>query len=174
MKGKGYVDPTAADQLRYRFDRWAVESVENRTASKRYKQQRIRALDRDLDRRTRSIEHQPKPRPVAGPKGDPGPPGPEGQPGPAPAAVVVVTDHHGRATWLLDPPLPAPPVISATAVDRERGEDGPLTLTAEEVTGATVTVRVWRTRPVLGLGLLPAVPAADVDVHLTATLADRG
>ncbi|MFE4334496.1 holin [Streptomyces sp. NPDC056831] len=45
VKGKGYIDPTAADQLRYRFDRWAVESVENRTASKRYKQQRIRALE---------------------------------------------------------------------------------------------------------------------------------
>ncbi|MFE7041227.1 site-specific integrase [Streptomyces atratus] len=45
VKDKGYVDPAAADQLRYRFDRWAVESVENRTASKRYKQQRIRALE---------------------------------------------------------------------------------------------------------------------------------
>ncbi|MET7628820.1 site-specific integrase [Streptomyces sp. NPDC005078] len=45
VKGKGYIDPAAADQLRYRFDRWAVESVENRTASKRYKQQRIRALE---------------------------------------------------------------------------------------------------------------------------------
>ncbi|MFE7356956.1 hypothetical protein ACFU8Q_28310 [Streptomyces sp. NPDC057543] len=45
VKGKGYIDPTAADELRYRFDRWAVESVESRTASKRYKQQRIRALE---------------------------------------------------------------------------------------------------------------------------------
>ncbi|WP_392840113.1 site-specific integrase [Streptomyces sp. LN500] len=45
MKGNGYIDPAATDQLRYRFDRWAVESVENRTASKRYKQQRIRALE---------------------------------------------------------------------------------------------------------------------------------
>ncbi|MFD5063017.1 hypothetical protein [Streptomyces sp. NPDC058394] len=45
VKGKGYIDPTATDELRYRFDRWAVESVENRTASKRYKQQRIRALE---------------------------------------------------------------------------------------------------------------------------------
>ncbi|MFD4946226.1 hypothetical protein ACFVYE_22380 [Streptomyces sp. NPDC058239] len=35
VKGEGYIDPTVADQLRYRFDRWAVESVENRTASKR-------------------------------------------------------------------------------------------------------------------------------------------
>ncbi|MGW3735230.1 tyrosine-type recombinase/integrase [Streptomyces sp. NPDC005148] len=45
VKGKGYVDPAAADEQRYRFDRWSVESVENRTASKRYKQQRIRALE---------------------------------------------------------------------------------------------------------------------------------
>ncbi|MFJ7489762.1 tyrosine-type recombinase/integrase [Streptomyces sp. NPDC097727] len=45
VKGKGYIAPTAADELRYRFDRWSVESVENRTASKRYKQQRIRALE---------------------------------------------------------------------------------------------------------------------------------
>ncbi|MGW5276602.1 hypothetical protein ACWEQP_29445 [Streptomyces sp. NPDC004044] len=45
MKGKCYIDLAAADQLRYRFDRWVVESVENRTASKRYKQQRIRALE---------------------------------------------------------------------------------------------------------------------------------
>ncbi|MER5853267.1 hypothetical protein ABT126_41645 [Streptomyces sp. NPDC002012] len=45
MKGKRYIAPTAADELRYRFDRWSVESVENRTASKRYKQQRIRALE---------------------------------------------------------------------------------------------------------------------------------
>ncbi|MEU0629379.1 hypothetical protein [Streptomyces sp. NPDC005989] len=45
VKGKGYIDPTAADELRYCFDRWAVESVENRTAGKRYKQQRIRAME---------------------------------------------------------------------------------------------------------------------------------
>ncbi|MET7313377.1 site-specific integrase [Streptomyces sp. NPDC005571] len=45
VKGKGYIDPTAADELRYRFDRWALESVENRTASKRYKVQCIRALE---------------------------------------------------------------------------------------------------------------------------------
>ncbi|MET7526819.1 hypothetical protein [Streptomyces sp900116325] len=45
VKGKGYIDPAAADQLRYRFDRWAVECIENRTASERYKQQRIRALE---------------------------------------------------------------------------------------------------------------------------------
>ncbi|MFB6872302.1 hypothetical protein [Streptomyces sp. NPDC056323] len=45
-----------------------------------------------------------------------------------------------------------------------------MTVTAEEVTREAVTVRVWRTRPVLGLGLLPAVPAPGVTVHLAATL----
>ncbi|MGW3828190.1 tyrosine-type recombinase/integrase [Streptomyces sp. NPDC005071] len=44
-EGQGHIDPTAADELRYRFDRWALESVENRTASKRYKVQCIRALE---------------------------------------------------------------------------------------------------------------------------------
>lgn len=123
---------------------------------------------RDLDRRTRSIEHQPKSAPVQGPPGPPGEPGPEGPPGPAPAAAVVVTDEDGRATWTLSPALPAPPVVGAVAVALG-WDDGPLTVTAEEVTGAAVTVRVWRTRPVLGLGLLPAVPAPGVSVHLTAT-----
>ncbi|WP_327272624.1 hypothetical protein OG609_10855 [Streptomyces sp. NBC_01224] len=42
VKGNGYIAPTAADELRYR---WSVESVGNRTASKGYKQQRIRALE---------------------------------------------------------------------------------------------------------------------------------
>ncbi|AXE76024.1 hypothetical protein [Streptomyces atratus] len=72
------------------------------------------------------------------------------------------------------PPLPTPPVISAVAADLGHGERGPLAVTVEEATEISVVVRVWRTRPVLGLGLLPAVPAASVDVHLTATLADRG
>ncbi|MFD8820867.1 hypothetical protein ACFV1C_00610 [Streptomyces sp. NPDC059605] len=126
---------------------------------------------RDLDRRTRSIEHQPKTTPEPGPPGppgEPGPVGPAGPPGLAPAAAALVTDDAGRATWTLPVALPVPPVISAVAVAPER-DDGPLTVTAEDVTGATVTVRVWRTQPVLGLGLLPAVPAPGVTVHLTAT-----
>ncbi|SCZ17150.1 hypothetical protein SAMN02745898_1235 [Streptomyces sp. 136MFCol5.1] len=45
VKGRGYIDPTAANTLRYRFDRWALEPVENRTASKRYKVQCIRVLE---------------------------------------------------------------------------------------------------------------------------------
>ncbi|MFI6725262.1 hypothetical protein NRF20_13090 [Streptomyces sp. R-74717] len=132
---------------------------------------------RDLDRRTRSIEHQPKPSPEPGPRGETGERGPQGEPGPpgpVPAATVAVSDRHGRATWTFDPPLPVPPVVGAVAVDPGHGERGPLTVTVEEVTAASVVVRMWRTRPVLGLGLLPAVPAAGVDVHLTATLADRG
>ncbi|MFJ2882489.1 MULTISPECIES: hypothetical protein [unclassified Streptomyces] len=124
---------------------------------------------RDLDRRTRSIEHQPKTNPEPGPAGPPGEPGPAGPAGPAlAAAAAVLTDEDGRATWTFPVALPVPPVISAVAVAPER-DDGPLTVTAEDVTGATVTVRVWRTRPVLGLGILPAVPAPGVTVHLTAT-----
>ncbi|MFE3122271.1 hypothetical protein ACFXHD_02495 [Streptomyces hydrogenans] len=39
----------------------------------------------------------------------------------------------------------------------------------EEVAEARVTVRVWRTRQLLGLGLLPSVPAGEgLLVHLTA------
>ncbi|MEV5677080.1 hypothetical protein [Streptomyces sp. NPDC052179] len=31
-------------------------------------------------------------------------------------------------------------------------------------------VRIWRSRPLLGLGLLPSVPAGpDIAVHMTAT-----
>lgn len=128
---------------------------------------------RDLDRRTRSIEHQPKSSPEPGPRGESGPQGPQGDPGPpgpSPAATVAVTDRDGRATWTFDAPVPVPPVVSAVAVDSGHGERGPLTVTVEEVTEMSVTVRVWRTRPVLGLGLLPAVPAAGVDVHLTTTV----
>ncbi|QIY99426.1 tyrosine-type recombinase/integrase [Streptomyces sp. S1D4-11] len=45
VKGKGYIDPETADELRYRFDRWAVESIKNRTAGERYKKQRIRSME---------------------------------------------------------------------------------------------------------------------------------
>ncbi|MGW4824666.1 tyrosine-type recombinase/integrase [Streptomyces sp. NPDC004227] len=45
VKGKGFIDEASADELRYRFDRFARESIANRTAGKRYKEQRIRALE---------------------------------------------------------------------------------------------------------------------------------
>ncbi|MFJ3249178.1 tyrosine-type recombinase/integrase [Streptomyces sp. NPDC086782] len=45
VKGKGFIDEASADELRYRFDRFARESLANRTASKRYKHQSIRALE---------------------------------------------------------------------------------------------------------------------------------
>lgn len=128
---------------------------------------------RDLDRRTRSIEHQPKSSPEPGPRGETGPQGPQGDPGPpgpSPGATVAVTDRDGRATWTFDTPLPEPPVISAVAADPRHGERGPRTVTVEEVTETSVAVRVWRTRPVLGLGLLPAVPTAGIAVHLLATV----
>jgi len=45
VKGQGYIDPSAGDELRYRFDNWARECITNRTASKRYKDQRLRAVE---------------------------------------------------------------------------------------------------------------------------------
>ncbi|MFE9127709.1 tyrosine-type recombinase/integrase [Streptomyces sp. NPDC007148] len=46
VKGKGYIAQDSYEgELRYRFDRWARQSVENRTASKRYKLQKQRALE---------------------------------------------------------------------------------------------------------------------------------
>lgn len=76
----------------------------------------------------------------------------------------------GRATWAYGP-LTAVPVIGAVAVTASR-EDGPLTVVVEDVTVTSVTVRVWRARPILGLGLLPAIPAGSgVLVHMTAVRA---
>ncbi|MDX3264851.1 hypothetical protein PV336_37635 [Streptomyces sp. MI02-2A] len=46
IPGKGYIDPDSYEgELRYRLDRWARQSLENRTASKRYKLQKQRALE---------------------------------------------------------------------------------------------------------------------------------
>ncbi|MFF3366059.1 hypothetical protein [Streptomyces misionensis] len=45
VKGQGYIDPSAGDELRYRFDNWARECITNGTASKRYKDQRLRAVE---------------------------------------------------------------------------------------------------------------------------------
>ncbi|MGW2951615.1 tyrosine-type recombinase/integrase [Streptomyces eurythermus] len=47
VKGQGYIDPGAAtpDGLRYRFDNYARESIQNRTASLRYKHGRLRELE---------------------------------------------------------------------------------------------------------------------------------
>lgn len=45
VKGEGYVAPEAADESQYQFERFARESIENRTAGAYYKRQRIRALE---------------------------------------------------------------------------------------------------------------------------------
>ncbi|GLX51993.1 hypothetical protein Shyhy01_49430 [Streptomyces hygroscopicus subsp. hygroscopicus] len=45
VKGQGYIDPSVGNELRYRFDNWARECITNRTASKRYKDQRLRAIE---------------------------------------------------------------------------------------------------------------------------------
>ncbi|MFE7216782.1 tyrosine-type recombinase/integrase [Streptomyces sp. NPDC057611] len=47
VKGKGYIDPAAVDgaELCYRFDRWALACIENRTAGKRHKVQVVRSLE---------------------------------------------------------------------------------------------------------------------------------
>lgn len=154
---------------------------------------------RDLNRRTRTASVQqaqrrpgpagesgaPGERGPAGERGVPGLPGvpgspgergergEQGQPGPpgAPGTVVLAgrteTLDDGRATWEYGP-LPAPPVIGAVAV-ADGHDHGPLTVVLEEVTTTRTTVRVWRARPILGLGLLPAVPAGSgVMVHMTA------
>ncbi|WP_228976754.1 site-specific integrase [Streptomyces sp. DH12] len=49
VKGEGYIDAAAADELQYRFDRFARASIENRTASQRYKNQRLRAIEMYLN-----------------------------------------------------------------------------------------------------------------------------
>lgn len=109
----------------------------------------------------------PGPPGERGEQGVPGPPGPRGA---APAAAVISTGADGRATWTYAEPFAAAPVISALPVDPNPGDDRTVTMTLEQVTTSSATVRVWRTQPLLGLGLLPLLPAgAGVQVHVTAS-----
>jgi hypothetical protein len=72
-------------------------------------------------------------------------------------------------SWVFDPPLGGPPVVAATPVDAAPGDNATVTAALEEATAVRVVVRVWRTQPILGLGLLPLVPAgAGIQVHLAA------
>ncbi|MBT3161527.1 hypothetical protein HTV80_00160 [Streptomyces sp. Vc74B-19] len=115
---------------------------------------------------------------VPGPPGDPGPrgergpageQGPPGEPGRPPAAAIVSTGTDGRATWTYPQPFTDPPVLSALAVDPAPGDDRMVMAVLEEASTTRAVVRVWRTQPLLGLGLLPVTPAgAGVHVHLTA------
>nr|WP_191910011.1 hypothetical protein [Microbispora cellulosiformans] len=140
----------------------------------------------DLTQRTRAVENDRTSR--QGPPGEPGPPGPQGEPGqqgpqgepgqpgpqglagPSPASAVLLTTPDGRATWAFPTPFAAPPVVGALPVDGQPGDDTTVTAALEQVTTTQAVVRVWRTRALLGLGLLPSVPAgAGVEVHMTAT-----
>ncbi|MEH0579141.1 MULTISPECIES: hypothetical protein [Streptomyces] len=81
-----------------------------------------------------------------------------------------MTGSDGRATWTFPTPFAAPPVVGALAVDPTPSDDRAVSVTLEECTASRVTVRVWRTQPLLGLGLLPTVPAGlGVQVHVTAS-----
>ncbi|WP_305914750.1 hypothetical protein [Nonomuraea turcica] len=94
--------------------------------------------------------------------------GPPGEPGPPLLAAVVTTDGDGRARWDFPRELAAPPVIGALPVSPNRRNETALSVVLEEVTSTYAVVRVWRARPRLGLGLLPAEPAgAGVQVHVT-------
>ncbi|MFG2404288.1 hypothetical protein ACGFR8_08090 [Streptomyces brevispora] len=96
-------------------------------------------------------------------------PGSAGAPGLL-AAVLVRTGADGRATWTYTAPFAAAPVLGALVHDSAPDGATTLTVVLETVTATQATVRVWRTRALLGLGLLPAVPAgAGIAVHLTAT-----
>ncbi|MFD9422317.1 MULTISPECIES: hypothetical protein [unclassified Streptomyces] len=82
---------------------------------------------------------------------------------------MIVTGDDGRAVWVYGRELVAPPVLGAVPVDC--GRDGTtVTVAVEEATTKRAVVRIWRSRPLLGLGLLPSVPAGpDIAVHMTAT-----
>ncbi|MGA5599650.1 hypothetical protein ACPCUF_01190 [Streptomyces griseoincarnatus] len=83
--------------------------------------------------------------------------------------AIVSTGTDGRATWTYARPFTAPPVLSALAVDPSPGDDRAVMAVLEEATATRAVVRVWRTQQLLGLGLLPVIPAgAGVHVHLTA------
>ncbi|MET7809731.1 hypothetical protein ABZT26_02590 [Streptomyces sp. NPDC005395] len=111
----------------------------------------------------RGLQGEPGPM---GPAGVDGPPGPAG---PAPAAVVAATGHDGRVVWTFPQPFTAPPVLSALPVDHKPDDTTSLSATLVEVTTERAVVQVWRTRPLLGLGLLPTIPAGEgVAVHLLA------
>jgi hypothetical protein len=60
-------------------------------------------------------------------------------------------------------------VISALPVDTEPDDNTSLTVTLLDVTTEAAVLQVWRTRPLLGLGLLPTIPAGPgITVHCTA------
>ncbi|MGW0086558.1 hypothetical protein [Streptomyces sp. NPDC003393] len=128
---------------------------------------------RDLNRQTRRTTRRTGTvRPPADVEGGQEPSRPPGVPQPArpsgPVAAVAVTGEDGRAQWAFPVPFGRPPVLSVVPVDPEP-EDDERTVTAvvEEVASWYAVVRVWRTRPRRGAGVVePAGPG--VRVHITA------
>jgi hypothetical protein len=145
------------------------------TASGRTPDNPVAGMIGDLNRRVRSMQNDHAGR--RGPAGPAGPPGPAGEPGPpgppgqgVVVAVVAVTGPDGRAHASFPEAFDHPPVVAATPVDPDPAAETTVTAAIEQVTTSGVVVRVWRTRTLLGLGLLPSVPAGPgVHVHIIAT-----
>lgn len=148
------------------------------SAARRSPDNPVAGMIGDLNRRVRSMENDRAGR--RGPAGPAGPPGPAGEPGPPGPpgrgivlAAVVVTGPDGRAHASFPEELAHAPVVTVTPVDPDPAGETTVTAAIEQVTTGGVVVRVWRTRTLLGLGLLPSVPAGPgVQVHITATQGD--
>jgi hypothetical protein len=101
-------------------------------------------------------------------------PRPSGDPPPARADVgtvgeVLTTGEDGRARYTFPAPYGAAPAVMAVAVDPEPGDDDRTVFaTLEEVTSWYALVRVWRTRPRRGSGVVEPA-GAGLLVHVTAT-----
>lgn len=52
-------------------------------------------------------------------------------------------------------------MIAATPVDPNTGDTSSYNVDIESVSLTAVTIRVWRTQSILGLGLFPTTPAAS-------------
>lgn len=142
----------------------------------------LRDLSRTSRSTTRGGTRRSAPRPaeeaptetVTGPRGPEGPRGPAGPPGAAWTATVAVTGDDGRARWDYRPPFAGAPVLTAAAVDPAPGDDETtVTVALEEVTAVYAVVRVWRTRPRRGSGVVEPA-GAGVSVHLAAMPAPAG
>lgn len=141
------------------------------SAARRIPGSPLAGIVRDLNRRTRQASRTPGRPGPAGEQGAPGPAGPHGPAGPAGPAVrtggvaagVVVTGRDGRATWHLPAGTAAPPVVTAVPVSPGGGA---LVAVLEQVTTASVTVRVWQYPSAPGDKISPG--GAGVAVHVTA------
>lgn len=143
------------------------------SAGRRMQGNPLGGILRDLDRRsrvtTRGAARRDPGAPVKVVQGPPGPPGKTGPPGPGAvvSGAVVVTGDDGRARWDFPSPYATAPVVSAVAVDPDPGGPLAVMVVLEVVDVAYVVVRVWRTRPLRGAGVVEPV-GAGVSVHVTA------